>query len=89
MRTLRIVGVPYSNTEEEYLANVEQFGAAMAEQFDIHRAEENLLAQAQSEDWDGDPTRVTEMDALVAYLQVLGTMVDFSKYDAGHFAEFR
>jgi cytochrome c oxidase cbb3-type subunit 2 len=89
MRALRRVGVPYSNTEEEYLANVEQFGAAMAAQFDIHRAEENLLAQAQSEDWDGDPGRVTEMDAMVAYLQVLGTMVDFSKYDAGHFAEFR
>ena len=89
MRTLRRVGVPYSDTEEEYRANVEQFGAAMADQFDIHRAEENLLAQAQSEDWDGDPTRVTEMDALIAYLQVLGTMVDFSKYDAGHFAEYR
>ena len=25
---------------------------------------------------------VTEMDALVAYLQVLGTMVDFRRYDA-------
>ena len=27
-------------------------------------------------DFDGDPNRLTEMDALVAYLQVLGTMVD-------------
>jgi cytochrome c oxidase cbb3-type subunit 2 len=89
MRALRMVGVPYSATEEEYLANVEQFGPAMAEQFDIHTAEESLLAQAQSEDWDGDRTRLTEMDALVAYLQVLGTMVDFSKYDEGYFAEFR
>jgi cytochrome c oxidase cbb3-type subunit 2 len=89
MRTLKIVGVPYSDTEEEYLANVEQFGEAMAEQFDIHRAEQSLVAQAQSEDWDGDRTRLTEMDALVAYLQVLGTMVDFSKYDEGYFAEFR
>ncbi len=33
-------------------------------------------------DFDGDPTRVTEMDALVAYLQMLGTLVDFSAYDA-------
>jgi cytochrome c oxidase cbb3-type subunit 2 len=89
MRTLKIVGVPYSESEEEYLANVEQFGEAMAQQFDIHSAEQSLLAQAQSEDWDGDRTRVTEMDALVAYLQVLGTMVDFSKYDEGYFAEFR
>jgi cytochrome c oxidase cbb3-type subunit 2 len=89
MRTLKMVGVPYSETEEEYLANVEQFGEAMAEQFDIHRADQSLVAQAQSEDWDGDRTRLTEMDALVAYLQVLGTMVDFSKYDEGYFAEFR
>ena len=32
---------------------------------------------------------VTGAEALVAYLQVLGTMVDFSKYDEGYFAEFR
>ena len=89
MRALRVVGVPYSDTEEEYLANVEQFGPALAEQFDIHRAEQSLLAQGQAEDWDGDRTRLTEMDALVAYLQVLGTMVDFSQYDEGYFAEFR
>jgi cytochrome c oxidase cbb3-type subunit 2 len=25
----------------------------------------------------------------VAYLQVLGTMVDFSQYDQGYFVEFR
>ena len=89
MRALKMVGVPYSETEEEYLANVEQFGQAVAAQLEIHNAERNLLAQAQSEDWDGDRARLTEMDALVAYLQVLGTMVDFSKYDEGYFAEFR
>ena len=32
-------------------------------------------------DFDGDPSRLTEMDALVAYLQMLGTLVDFSIYD--------
>lgn len=89
MRALRIVGVPYSDTEAEYQANAAKFGEAMAAQLDIHVAEESLLAQAQSENWDGDPGRITEMDALVAYLQVLGTMVDFSKYDEGYFAEFR
>ena len=31
-------------------------------------------------DFDGDPTKVTEMDALVSYLQMLGTLVDFSVY---------
>jgi len=32
--------------------------------------------KAQQRDFDGDPGRLTEMDALVAYLQVLGTLVD-------------
>ena len=32
--------------------------------------------KAQVRDFDGDPKRLTEMDALVAYLQVLGTLVD-------------
>jgi cytochrome c oxidase cbb3-type subunit 2 len=89
MRALKMVGVPYSETEEEYLANIEQFGEAVAAQLDIHDAERNLLMQGQAENWDGDRTRLTEMDALVAYLQVLGTMVDFGKYDEGYFAEFR
>ena len=34
---------------------------------------------AQSRDFDGNPGRLTEMDALVAYLQMLGTQVDFKK----------
>lgn len=33
-------------------------------------------------DFDGDPSRLTRMDALIAYLQVLGTMVDFRTYEA-------
>ncbi|MEP3666154.1 MAG: cytochrome-c oxidase, cbb3-type subunit II, partial [Roseibium sp.] len=36
---------------------------------------------AMVRDFDGNPKEVTEMDALVAYLQMLGTMVDFSIYD--------
>jgi len=33
-------------------------------------------------DFGGDPDRITEMDALIAYLQMLGTLVDFSTYHA-------
>ena len=29
-----------------------------------------------------DPDKLSEMDALIAYLQVLGTMVDFKTYKA-------
>ena len=38
--------------------------------------------KSAARDYDGDPARVTEMDALIAYLQMLGTLVDFSTYKA-------
>lgn len=42
--------------------------------------------KAQARDFDGDPDRLTELDALIAYLQMLGTLVDFRVYQptAGH-----
>jgi cytochrome c oxidase cbb3-type subunit 2 len=33
--------------------------------------------KARQAAFDGDPSRVTEMDALIAYLQMLGTLVEF------------
>ena len=89
LKALRKVGVPYSLTEAEYQRNVKQFGEETAKMLHIPDAEKNLVKQAQEGNYDGDRNNITEMDALVAYLQVLGTMVDFSKYDADHFAKFR
>ena len=89
LRALKMVGVPYSETTAEYEANVKRFGEDVAKNLDILKAEENLLAQAADRNYDGNASDVTEMDALVAYLQLLGTMVDFSKFDDGHFADFR
>ena len=37
--------------------------------------------KAVSRDFGGKPGRITEMDALVAYLQMLGTQVDFKLYN--------
>ena len=37
--------------------------------------------KAKLGDFDGNRQALTEMDALVAYLQMLGTLVDFSTYD--------
>ena len=37
--------------------------------------------RAQARDYDGNAARVTEADALIAYLQVLGTLVDFKLYN--------
>ena len=39
--------------------------------------------KAQVRDFDGNPAMVSEMDALVAYLQMLGTLVDFNTYAPG------
>ena len=89
MRALKKTGVPYSETQAEYDRNVAKFGADVADKLDILHAEENLMKQALNNDYDGQRSRITEMDALVSYLQVLGTMVDFSRYDEGYFAEFR
>lgn len=41
----------------------------------------NRYPKAQSRDYDGNPARITEADAVIAYLQVLGTLVDFRLYD--------
>ena len=37
--------------------------------------------KAQARDYDGNPGRITEADALIAYLQMLGTQVDFKLYN--------
>jgi cytochrome c oxidase cbb3-type subunit 2 len=89
MRALRVTGVPYSANEEEYQRNVKQFGEAVARTLHIPDARKNLVAQAQEGNFDGDRASVSEMDALVAYLQVLGTMVDFSKIKPEELVKFR
>ncbi|MEE9352276.1 MAG: cytochrome-c oxidase, cbb3-type subunit II [Thiotrichaceae bacterium] len=89
MKALKKVGVPYSLTKEEFAKNVDQFGEDVAKLLDINQAETNMIEQAKKGNFDGDPARLTEMDALVAYLQILGTMVDFSKHDEAEFINFR
>jgi cytochrome c oxidase cbb3-type subunit 2 len=89
MEALKKVGVPYSLTQEEYDSNVKQFGKAVADKLDITRADQNLIDDAQNNNRDGIPSRITEMDALVAYLQVLGTMIDFKAHDEHEFIKTR
>jgi cytochrome c oxidase cbb3-type subunit II len=89
LRALRMVGVPYSANDEEYQRNVKQFGEEVAKTLHIPDALKNLVAQAQEGNFDGDRSSVSEMDALVAYLQVLGTMVDFSKIKPEDLVKFR
>jgi len=72
------VGVPYT---EEMIADAD---ADLKAQADPNADTSGVLARypkAKLGDFDGNPQALTEMDALVAYLQMLGTLVDFSTYD--------
>ena len=89
LKALRNTGVPYSVSEAEYERNVKEFGEPVAKTLRSPDAQNNLVAQAQQGNYDTNPAKLTEMDALVAYLQVLGTMVDFKKYDDDYFVQFR
>ncbi len=73
IKTLALVGVPYTHTD------VAKADADIRAQADPEADATDLKARypkAQARDYDGDPKRLTEADALIAYLQVLGTMVD-------------
>jgi cytochrome c oxidase cbb3-type subunit 2 len=73
----RRVGVPYT---DEMVENAEADLAAQADPDADWSGIEERYPKAVTGDFDGDPARLTEMDALVAYLQMLGTLVDFTVY---------
>ena len=76
MKVHRIVGVPYT---DDMLANAHADFTAQADPMQDTSALEARYPGTSIRNFDGQPA-LTEMDALVAYLQVLGTMVDFSTY---------
>ncbi len=78
MKTLRIVGVPYTDAQ---IANAKADIIAQANP-DNNDPEAMLsrYPKAVAANFDGNPKVVTQMDALVAYLQVLGTLVDTKDY---------
>ena len=76
LATNRFVGVPY--TDEM----IEVARADFAVQADPEGDYDGLLERypgAVVSNFDGQP-QLTEMDALIAYLQMLGTLVDFSTF---------
>jgi cytochrome c oxidase cbb3-type subunit II len=76
LTALSRVGVPYSQK------SIDSANADIVAQADPEANSEDLkrrYPKAQVRDFDGDPSRVTEMDALIAYLQMLGTLVDVEK----------
>lgn len=74
-----MIGVPYTGDQVEE-ASGDLLGQAMPDT-DAADAFMERYPTAIVRDFDGNPGEVTEMDALVAYLQMLGTLVDFTIYD--------
>jgi cytochrome c oxidase cbb3-type subunit 2 len=79
MQTHQMVGVPYNDEMMEAARSDFMAQANPEADWDATDALVERYPGAQTRNFDGQP-QVTEMDALVAYLQVLGTMVDFSTF---------
>jgi cytochrome c oxidase cbb3-type subunit 2 len=80
LKALRMAGVPYS---EDMLKNAT--ADLRAQVNPDSRAARELLKRypkAKIAKFDTKSAEVTELDALIAYLQMLGTLVDFASFDA-------
>jgi len=79
MKVQALLGVPYS---DEMIANAVADLRTQATT-DAPDAVEfaRRYPKAQARNFGGNPGHITEADALIAYLQMLGTLVDFKLYD--------
>ena len=80
LETNRFIGVPYTddmikNAEADMKAQANPDGDGVEEM-------KARYPKASVRYFDANKKDLTEMDALVAYLQMLGTLVDFSAYQA-------
>ena len=77
LKTHRFVGVPYTDEQIELAAA--DFTAQADPDGDWDAVIERYPGAVVG-DFDGNPDELTEMDALIAYMQMLGTLVDFSTF---------
>jgi cytochrome c oxidase cbb3-type subunit 2 len=79
LKVQAMLGVPY---DADMIAHAQADARAQATTDDPKAADvARRYPKAQSRNFGGIPGRVTEADALIAYLQMLGTLVDFKIYD--------
>lgn len=76
LTALSRVGVPYT---KEAIKEADADLLAQADPNADAAAIQKRYPKSQVRDFDGNPSRVTEMDAVIAYLQMLGTLVDHQK----------
>jgi cytochrome c oxidase cbb3-type subunit II len=80
LTVLREEGVPYTDEEiNDAKADLERQVDANAEGLKDFLAR---YPKAQVRQFDGDPRYISELDAVIAYLQMLGTLVNFATFDA-------
>ncbi len=93
LKALRMLGVPYTD-EMIQNAKADLMAQATGEETDglIKRYGKEVFGSAtevKARDFDGNPKKITEMDALIAYLQMLGTLVDFKTFDESNVENLR
>ena len=81
LRAQRAVGVPYTD------AMIASAVTDLETQADPFASGGTALktrygAKINQRDFDGQPDKISDMDALIAYLQMLGTTVEFTTYKA-------
>lgn len=81
MQALKAVGVPYT---DKMIENAVLHAKAQARNDSEYHDEmrEEYGEKVNLRDFDGKQEFLSELDALVAYLQVLGTMAELKSYDA-------
>ncbi|MBL4602807.1 MAG: cytochrome-c oxidase, cbb3-type subunit II [Emcibacteraceae bacterium] len=79
LKVNQMIGVPYSDEQVENA--IADLKAQLDEDSDDYDAFIERYPTAQVRDFDGNPAKISELDALIAYLQMLGTLVDFSLYN--------
>ncbi len=77
LKVLRLVGVPYSDEMIENATNDAKAQAIGDDLYDSDGVFARYGEKVNVRDFDGNPDMISEMDALIAYLQALGTFVDF------------
>ncbi|WP_409432641.1 cytochrome-c oxidase, cbb3-type subunit II [Litorimonas sp. RW-G-Af-16] len=80
LKTNQRLGVPYTDemvelAESDLRTQLDEF----ADDYDGFIAR---YPKAVVREFDGDADKISEMDALIAYMQMLGTLVDFDEYQA-------
>ncbi len=79
LKTLSRLGDPYSEDMIKFAVSDAKAQAMGEDRADISGLKARYGDKINARDFDGKPELISEMDALVAYLQLLGTMVDFEK----------